>query len=206
LLSVTNFVPKHLYPIGGYGLLNTLVHGLLRCSAYGEVALVGIIASSLQGIKEIKRIGYISLLLSGIFISVSVLAFNLVFPYTVSQELTSPMYDMAALISIGGFLQRLDPIFLFLWNFATFTEVSLLFYSSMMVYCHIFNISDKRPIIMPMVTLLFAISFIPESISVLVIGVVQTLRNLGGVFYFVPSILVLIIAVIRKKKGEGYNG
>ncbi len=205
ILSSQNFVPRQIFPILGYGLDKTIVNGILRCSVYGEIVLIGVIAKSLQGHKEVKRIGYSSLLISGIIASVSLLSFTLVFPYTVGQELTAPMYDMASLIDYGGFMQRLEPIFLFLWNFGTFVEVSIFFYAAIMIFCHVFKISDKRPIILPMATILFTISLIPSGISEVTFGFSQVYRVWGWVIYFVPWIIILIVAVIRKKKGESQD-
>lgn len=205
LLSSQNFVPRHLFPILGYGLDTTLIHGLLRSSFYGEIVIIGVIASSLQGSKEIKRIGFSTLLIAGFLTSFSLLVFTLVFPYTVGQELTSPMYEMAALIDYGGFMQRMEPIFLFLWNFGTFIEVSLIFYATLMIFCHAFRIDDKRPVILPMITTLYGLSLIPKSISEVTSGLVQTLRSWGWIIYYVPPIIILIIAMIRKKKGDSQN-
>ncbi|NLE24449.1 MAG: endospore germination permease [Clostridiaceae bacterium] len=205
LFSSQNFVFQNLFPLMGYGLDKTLIHGLLRCSFYGEVVLLGVIASSLQGYKEIKRIGFSTLLITGFFTSFSLFIFTLVFPYTVGQELTSPMYEMAALINYGGFLQRMEPFFLFLWNFGTFIEVSLIFYATLMIFCHAFRIDDKRPIILPMVTTLYSLSLIPKSILEVTTGLVQSLRSWGWVIYYVPPIFILIIALIRKKKGGSQN-
>ncbi len=205
LLSVQNFKPTQLLPILGNGLDKTIINGFLRCSFYGDVIIVGIIALSLQGPQEIKKIGFGSILISGLVASSSLLAFGLVFPYITAQELTSPMYEMASLIDYGGFLKHMDPIFLFLWNFGSFIEVSLLFYCSILVYCHVFRITDYRPVIIPMATLLYSISLIPRGISEVIGKYVEVIRSWGWVIYFVPSIAILIIAAIRKKKGESEN-
>ncbi|NLX64755.1 MAG: endospore germination permease [Clostridiaceae bacterium] len=205
ILSSQNFEIRNLFPLLGYGLDKTLIHGLLRSSFYGEIVIIGVIASSLQGYKEIKRIGFSTLLLAGFFTSFSLLVFIFVFPYTVGQEITSPMYEMAALINYGGFMQRMEPLFLFLWNFGSFVEISFLFYASLMIYCHIFRIDDKRPIILPMVTTLYGLSLIPKSIIDVISGFVQTLRSWGWIFYYIPNVIILIIALIRKKKGESQN-
>jgi len=205
LLSSQNFEMKNLFPILGYGLSNTLIHGLLRSSFYGEIVIIGVIASSLQGYKEIKRIGFSSLFLSGFITSLCLMVFTFVFPYNVGQELTSPMYEMAALINYGGFMQRMEPLFLFLWNFGSFIEISFILYTSLMIYCHIFRIDDKRPVILPMVTTLYSLSLIPKSIIEVTSGLVQTMRSWGWLFYYIPPVIILIIALIRKKKGGSRN-
>ncbi len=200
LLSTQNFVPRQLYPVLGYGLDKTIITGLQRCSVYGDIAILGIIASSLQGYREIKKIGLWSILISGIVFSTSLLAYSLVFPYTVGQEITSPMYEMASLIDYGGFLQRMEPIFLFLWNFGSFIEITLTFYAALMVFCHVFRIEDKRPVILPMLTILYCLNLIPRGISEVISVNINRLRTWGGVLFFTPSIILLVVALIRKKK------
>lgn len=202
LLSAQNFTPRQLYPILGYGLDKTIITGLTRSSGYAEIIVLGIIASSLHGFKEIKRIGLWGLLISGVIISSAMLAFSLVFPYTTGQEICSPMYDMAALVDYGGFLQRLEPIFLFLWNFGTFISVTVLFYASIMVYCHVFKMDDKRPVILPMITILFCLNLIPRGISEVIYGAIQQIRARSWMICFVFPLLLLIVAIIRKKKEE----
>lgn len=205
LLSIPNYEIHNLFPILGYGLDKTIVNGLLRSSFYGGVVLIGVMALSLQGPKEIKKIGFLGLLISGFVTSLSTLAFGMVFPYTIGQELTSPMYSLAALVDIGEFIQRMEPIFLFLWNFGSFIEVSVIFYCSMMIFCHVFRISDKRPVILPLATLMYSLNLIPKGLSEVVTGLVQTKRTWGWIFYFMPSVIVFLVAVIRKKKGEENN-
>lgn len=205
ILSFQSFKISQLFPLLGNGLDKTIMNGFLRSSFYGDVIIIGIIAGSLQSTKEIKYIGFSSIFISGIIASSALLAFSLVFSYTTAQELTAPMYEMAALIDYGGFLQQMEPIFLFLWNFGSFIETSILFYCVIMVYCHIFKISDKRPIILPLATLVYCLSLIPKSISEVVGDQVEFIRSWGWLFYFLPSIIVLVIAVIRKKKGESQD-
>ncbi|NLU52959.1 MAG: endospore germination permease [Clostridiaceae bacterium] len=205
LLSIPNFRLYRLFPLFGYGLDKTLITGFLRSSYYGEIALVGAFAKSLQGSREIKRIGYTSIFLTGILTSSACLFFNLAFSYITAQEQVSPMYTLATMVNLGTFLQRVDPIFLFLWNFGTFIEVSVFFYASMVMFCHVFEISDRRPVLLPMTTILFCINLIPKGLNEVSTELVQSLRTWGWVFYFLPSVLVLIIAVLRKKKGELNN-
>lgn len=201
VLSITNFEISNVFPILGYGLDKTIKVGLLRSSIYGEVVLVGVMASSLHGPREIKRIGNSTILISCIIISIVLLAFILVFPYTTAPELVSPMYTMASYINLGEFLQRLDPIFVFLWNFGSFIEVSLVFYCAMLIYAHVFRINDKRPLIFPMAVILFCLTLIPDGISEVEAGGVQFTRTWGWIFYYLPPMITLFVASIRKKRG-----
>ncbi len=204
-MSFSNFEFYRLFPILGYGLDKTIFNGLIRSSFYGAVMVIGVFASSLQGSREIKRIGFLSIFISGIVVSITALTFTLTFPYTTVQELVSPMYAMASMVDLGSFFQRIEPIFLFLWNFGTFVQITVLLYAAIIIYCHIFNIPDKRPVILPMTILLYGINLIPESLAKVVTVWVHVLRQWGWIPYFLPSIFLFIVAIIRKKKGDTKN-
>ncbi len=204
-LAYKNYSMGRLFPILGYGLKKTIFTGIGRSSVYGELVLIGVFAASLHGTKHIKKIGFWSLVTSAVFISLNLLFFSLAFPYFSGQEMTSPMYELAALINIGSFFQRMEPIFVFLWNFSSFISVTALFYASMMIYSHIFRIMDRKPLVMPMAIMLFALAMLPEGLSSVMNDSVQFLRTWGWVGYFLPQLLTLLVAVIRKKKEEPTN-
>lgn len=77
LMAIQNFKINNLYPIVGYGLKKTILTGFVRSSVYGEIIVLAIFSKSLQGVKHIKKVGFNSLLLSGLLIAGSVLAFTL---------------------------------------------------------------------------------------------------------------------------------
>ncbi|HEX2924973.1 MAG TPA: endospore germination permease [Ruminiclostridium sp.] len=202
LLAMKNYNITNLFPISGYGIDRTIIHGLKRSSAYDEVLILSVFAGSLQGAKYVKKAGFISLILSGIIIGGGLLCFNLAFPYQSTQELTAPIYVLARGIKQGTFFQRLDPIFIFLWNFASFIAVSILFYCAVSIYCKMFKINDKRPVIFPMAVLLFTFAAMPKDFSSVIEGSVQTLREYGWSIFYVLPLITLIVSAIRKKKGE----
>ena len=142
LLANQNYQVHRIQPIFGYGLKTVVFHGILRNSVYGYTIIAAIIAGSLQGIKHIKKIGYTSIILSGVLISVSLLCFTLTFPYFVAQEVTSPLYQMVSLIDYGRFFQRLDSLFLFVWNISTLIAVTIEVYISASIYCKMLK-NDK---------------------------------------------------------------
>lgn len=202
LLSSQNFKLSNLFPILGYGLDKTVINGLERSSAYSEVVVLAVFAGSLQGTKNIKKAGYISLILSGFIISSGLLCTSLAFPYFTIQEISAPLYMLSGIIKYGSFLQRLDPIFLFLWNTTTFITVSVLFYSSVSIYCKTFRLQDTRPVIIPLSVLLFTVAMIPKDFTSVVTTYVQGSRTSGIFVFYALPIIALITAILRKKKGE----
>ncbi|MCX7772771.1 MAG: spore germination protein [Clostridia bacterium] len=202
IMSAQNYELSRIFPILGYGLDKTIVTGFTRSSVYGEIVLVGVFAASLHGSKEIRKIGLWGLIISGIVTSSALLAFSLAFQFEAGQEITAPMYAMARLINYGGLFERMEPVFAFTWNFISFITVGGLFFAALMIYCHIFRIPDKRPIIIPMATVIYSTSLLPSGLTVVVERYIQFIRGWGWFFFYLPAPIVLVIAAIRKKRGK----
>lgn len=200
VLAYNNYDYHNLFPIMGYGLDRVVITGLSRSSFYGEVITLGIIATSLQGVSHMKKAGYTAVIISGIVIAVSLLASMMAFNYATAQEITSRMYELARVIRIGGFLQRLDPVFLFTWCIGTMISVSFLLYCTVSTYCKTFKIQDIRPVIVPWAILIFTASMIPDDLTT-VISYVNFIRQYGWIIFFGLPLTALIISIIRKKKG-----
>jgi spore germination protein (amino acid permease) len=198
IMGLENYDVNNLFPIFGYGLDKILYHGVVRSSVYGEVIILAVFASSLQGTKYIKREGIVSIAISALFISLSLLTFNLTFSYRIAQEITAPVYEMATLIDYGRYIQRIEPIFLFIWIISSLISATLVFYSFIYIFCKIFKIEDKKPVILAGAVILFAASMVHKDISI-IIGYIQSLREYLAIPVFIMPLIVLIIARIRKK-------
>lgn len=200
ILAWNNYDYHYLFPILGHGVDKTVIYGVSRSSFYGEAITLGIIATSMQGLSHIKKAGYIALVISGLVIAIALLVSMMAFNYATAEEITSRMYTLARIIRIGGFLQRLDPIFLFTWCVGTLISASFLFYCTLSTYCKVFRIQDMRPTIIPSAIILFAAAMIPEDLTT-VADIVHILRMYGWSIFFGLPLIALIIAIIRKKKG-----
>lgn len=202
LLAIRDFNFSNMFPILGYGIEDVLIHGIRRSSVYEEVALLIVFATCFQGTKYIKKIGYTSLVISGMIISSGLLCFSLVFPYEVTQEITAPMYVVTRTLKYGSFFQRLDTLFVFIWIFTTIITVSLLLYASVSIYSKTFYIQDYKPILIPTGIILFTISLIPDNFEDVVLTYVQNWREYSTIAFYILPIITLVISLIRMKKGE----
>jgi spore germination protein (amino acid permease) len=205
ILSSKYFKPAHLLPLFGYGIGKTVTTGLLRSTACAEVILLAIFTGSLQGVKHIKKAGYVSLVLSGILLSLGLLTFSMIFEYTSTVEITAPIYVVARMIRYGNFFQRLDPLFLFVWVITTVIYISILFYTTISIYCKIFRIQDMRPLLIPMAVLVFTTAVFPRDFPSVVTVYIQNIRAFGNIPFFILPVIALMAAVIRKKKGDKSN-
>ncbi len=205
VLASKNFHYHYLFPIGGYGVDKTIVNGFKWTVAYREIILLGLFAPCLQGTKYVKKAGYRAIIITGAVFFIGFCTINLSFPYGVVQEITAPLYIIASLIDYGRFFQRLESIFVLTWNLCTLISVAVSFYGAINVYCHIFKIEDKKPIILPFAVFIFSLVLMPESFSIIINKLLPVLLNYGWIVYFMPPFIALISDMIFKTKGRSKN-
>lgn len=201
LLAIPYYDFDNLKPFGGYGIVRTLSIGFMRSSAYNEVFLLAIIINSIHGLKSFKRAGIISVTIAGAVISLSVLLNIAAFEYTIASENTSATFQLARIIYFNRFFQRIESIFLFTWVIASLITVSVSFFVSMNVYCKSLKIKNHRPLLLPFAFLLFMITIYPENFSQVMEFNIAIMRQYSLIFVNGVPILVLIVAMLRGKKG-----
>lgn len=200
-LSSPYFQTANIFPIMGYGLDVNIMQGFIRTCTYSEVIFIAIFAGALQGIKQIKKAGYISLIISVLIISAGILISVLVMSYPLAQEQMSPLYAVTRQIALGEFFQRMDPLFLFVWITATIVTVSIEFYCGISVYCKAFRLQDRKPLIIPVAIIVYAVSFIPRDFTAVEDALIF-IRTYGIFVVFLMPFIALVVSLLRRKKGE----
>lgn len=192
---------NNLIPIGGYGIERTLTVGFWRSSAYSEVIFLTFLADCLYGAKHLKKVGLISLALSGIIISIGTVCSLMAFEYAQGGENLSSLFQLSRVIYISRFLQRIESVFIFIWVIASIINVSLAFYVSVSIFCKAFNVPKPRPCLLPFAYFTFMVTLLPKNISEASEVYIKFFRQYSIIItYFIP-ILVLLISMVRGNKG-----
>ncbi len=134
-------------------------------------------------------------------IALGLLAELLMFSYTTGQENAAPLYALARVIKFGNFLTRLDALFLLCGAWRRSSPSPSFFYASVSMFCKAFRLPDKRPVIVPMTLILFALAMAPRDFSTIVYGFIEGLRRYNWAVYFGLPAIALLTAAVRKKKG-----
>jgi hypothetical protein len=109
------------------------------------------------------------------------------------------MYEMAELIDYGRFVQRVEPIFLFIWFFSSFISITALFYCFVSLYCKIFRIQDIRPIALGSALILFVSALFNMDLGVGAVQRIQNIRQYGWIPPFILPLIALIVGMLRKR-------
>lgn len=205
VMAYPYYNPDYLKPYMGYGLGKTLTTGFLQSPVYDGVMTLGIIIKSIHGTNNLRRAGLVSLILSAIIFSISVLAYLMMFTYSVGGENVSGMFHIARTIFFSRYFQRLETVFLIPWVVTSVLTVSYGYYLSLYVYCTIFKIENYNPLIFPFSFIIYIFAAMPRNIIEFIQVNLAFARNYGlGISYGIP-LLVLLIAVITGKRGEKLN-
>lgn len=167
----------------------------------GELVLILFLMPYLNNYREARYAGFKASLFLGfvwmidIIISLAVLgqqAANYVFP----------VHTLATYISVAGFVERVEAFVLALWVAGITMKVSIWYYCATVVTARTFNLQDYRPIVLPLGIIMLVWSLtIFDNIRHLVHWFGETWIFFSFSFEFAVPVLLLFLAVIRKKGG-----
>ena len=155
LFSLSQADLQHLAPILGTGPLPLLKSSIINTSLFSEILLFGLIAPLITKKEKIIGTGVYGLLISIVINTVIVMIVVLVFNYESAAKLIFPALQLARLISLEEFVQRVEAVFVFLWFFVAAIQLGGLFYGSVISFAQTFRIRDYRPLSIPLAVLIF---------------------------------------------------
>ncbi len=166
---------------------------------FTETILLFFFAPKLGNFKQLKKSAILTFF---IIISVSViftLAYCLTVPYPASKDFFLPFYQMTRMIKSGAFLQRLEPIVVFVWTGFVMCSMSVLIaVSSKLASYNTPKGLDKA--FTPAITLItFFVSMLPNSESAAFI-LYEKLINVSTILFPVIPCALLCVARLKRKK------
>lgn len=201
VLASPGYEPGNLFPIGGYGLDVSFYNGFLRASAYSDVIFLAFVINSIGGVKNFRKVGVISLIISGMVISIVCVCIIMAFEYTQATENLSSLYQLSRVIYFSRFFQRIESIFIFSWVVAAIITVAAGFYTAVSIFCKACRVPNHRPGLMPFAFLTFLVAITPESLSETMEINLVFIRQYSIFFVYSVPILVLLVALLTGKKG-----
>ena len=192
-----NYDLSNLAPILGNGL-PSIAGGITKVSAFSSLIALFILAPYIKTHKNFTRSGYWAILLSGIILLLSTVAYEAAFPYPAALESFIPIYSLARLINFGRFFQRVESVFVLVWAMSALLYLSVGFFLLLHILRKTFRLEYYKPLILPLAVILFTVSLLPPNLMDAVVLETKVFRNVAWVIPFGFTILLLLIARIRK--------
>ena len=196
----TDFVPQRIFPVLGYGVNETFISGATNIFAFGEILLLFLIRPNLKDTNNAKKVGISSIILSGLFLLITVIALLLLFPFITGGEGTLSIYMITRSIQFGKFFQRADALFILIWALTFFSYTSV----AMSYTLKIAKKNTKTTKNSPMLYILFVVTLIPQNISQIRFAENVIYKYSTIFIVFGLSFVILLLGYLKKKKQKGF--
>jgi spore germination protein KB len=198
LLTMNWWHPVLLFPLWGSGIPSVALLGFRTCSLFTNVLLLSIIYKHAHDPRELRRVGINSTLLAALVLSAFLLTYHMVFSEVPAVNISFPFYQLARLIYIGRFIQRLESIFVFLWVAAALIVMAVLIWGAAYVLSIGLRWPTFRPGVPALTLLCLSVALIPASVTHAIQFDYRLFLPWGWTMNFVFPTLVVLIARMRR--------
>lgn len=198
--TAESFNVNQLFPIFGYGINETFFSGLSNIFAFGGIAFLYFLMPFLKSTKNFKKISVIAIIISSIYLLLSVVSLLLVFSFISDTDLALSIYSLTRKIEYGRFFQRTDALFILLWILLIFTYLSTILAFCLNIFKKISNISNSKSMTYCFALLLFAVGLVCKNTAITQYIKKDVYKYYEIILVFVVSMLVLILGNIKYKK------
>lgn len=138
------FIFEKMYPIFGNGLFTTFIAGLSNMFAFQGLAYIYFMPPTLKEPNKLKKIAITSVILSCIFLLISVAIILFMFNGFVETDELLPLYSAVKYIEFGSFFQKLDSTFILIWIIALVSYLSIALKFSSNILKKLTNVENEK--------------------------------------------------------------
>lgn len=171
----------------------------------GAFALV-ILASSFQDSATLKYAAYWGIGLGTGLKTVMVFCFVLAFGPAVGSEKVLPFFEMARLVYLSRYVQRIEALFIVLWVVVGLLAIAINLYVGVYLITRLLKLPTMRPVTPVVAVILAELAMIPPNVGSIVrfVGVIiSTYSNIG--LYAIPGLLLLLALLKKKRRRSGHG-
>lgn len=189
---------ENIFPIFGENGKKLLEGIFVKHFGFPETILLLFFAPMLDSYKEIKKSGIITFAIITVISVLFTLAYCLTIPYPASRNFFLPFYQMTRMIKSGAFLQRLEPIVVFVWTSFVMCSMSTLISTSAGLLAGTSE-QKKSSSFVPIITIItFFTSMLPESEGS-AFYIYEKLLSYSTLLFPSLPVIILTIARLRRK-------
>ena len=198
--TVKDFIPEQIFPIMGFGIDKTFLYGFSNIFAFVSFAYLYFLIPILNHPEEFKKIAISSIIISAVYLLLSVVCLLMTFPFINFTDELMSMYLLSRMIEFGRFFQRIDAIFIFIWilsalSFLTFTSILIT-----NIFKKLTRIKSSRTMLYGTVSIIFSVALIFNSIANLKFIEDVVFKYIIIILVFIISPILLILANFKYKR------
>ncbi|BAS26449.1 GerAB/ArcD/ProY family transporter [Limnochorda pilosa] len=117
---------------------------------FGELLFLLMIFPHVSDLRQARRAACLGAAASGLLVTLLVAVTLAVFGAEEGERLTFPVYSLARMIEVGGFLERISAIPMMAWGLGLFVKLSFNFYAGVRGLSEWLGLEDHRPLVFSM--------------------------------------------------------
>ena len=205
LISISGHkeIASHLNPVLEHGLTKVILGAVPIASfPFLEIILFSMFFPFVNIIGKSKNATLAGILFSGLLLTM-ILVQNIAVFGDYLATLTFPRYFIVRIISVGGFVERIEPLVLAVWLMAGLIKIGICLYAFTLGLSQITGMKNDKVLIIPTAVLMVVLSLLiyDNTFELLNFAV-----NIYPVYAFPFQVglpmLMLVIAVVRGKGGK----
>ena len=193
------FDVENIYPMFGYGIFSTFVSGLSNLLIFQTLAYIFFLPPITKNPSEIKKITITSIIISSLFILLTISTILFTFNALVEIDELLPLYSAVRYIDYGSFFQKMNSIFLLIWimSFVSYLGITLKFSSNILKKLSLIK-TDSIFIVILGILLFFASGW-QKTYASSILFAQGILKWSFFILIFGISFLILIFAYLKLK-------
>jgi spore germination protein len=202
-LSLKNANVLFLQPVWGSGNIFKMLDGSMTVAALFQTSfVVTMVIPSMRNPIRAMKAGIWAILMSGGLYILIVIAAVSVFGPEETNKLLWPTLELAKTTSLpANILERVDAAFLAVWVTAVFTTLFSSYYFTIHTLSKLLKLKDHKMFSMLLLPFVFTIAMLPQNVLQMYLIIVRV-GQIGLLITMVYPLLLLILAVVRKKRGD----
>lgn len=188
----------NIFPVLGTSKENLFRGIFVKHFGFPETVLLFFFAPMLGSYREVKKAGILTFIIITVISVLFTLAYCLTVPFPASKSFFLPFYQMTRMIKSGAFLQRLEPIVVFVWTSFVMCSMSALISTSAALISGSRE-RERKSAFVPILTIItFFVSMLPKSEGSSFF-LYEKMLSFSTVLFPTLPVIILTIARIRRK-------
>ena len=200
---IPEYNTENLFPILGKGIDSIINGSTVSLHLFSPLLLIFFLIPYFKK-RNLNRVGYLSITISGLILFWSVLAFLLTYPYETAVDKKIPLYQMARLIEFGNYIQRVESVFVLVFSLSSILFMGALFTFITHIIAKTLDLDRHQPIVIPTAVIIFSVTFIKKGLPFHLPD--SQMANILWILALLLPIIVLIIGSIKKVDCENEGG
>lgn len=155
--------------------------------------------------SSFKKIALPSIIISAIYLFLSVICLLMTFQFIPFSEEMLSVYLITRMISLGKFFQRIDAIFILIWILSTISFLTFTTNFITIILKKLLTLKSSNQLVYASTSLIFSCSLIVRSIANIKFLQNEIIKYLILILIFIISPIILILANIKVKRRKIYE-